>query len=132
MLDVVSWRIPQKVLYSQFSGTVHLQDLQEMMRIGYEMIDSESSAEGIHGVVDVSRCEQYARDLMNLSAMKALSRPHPRTGWVIMINPAPHPVMQFISASVIKLLKVNYAMVKSDTEAMAMLQHVDRGLATMS
>lgn len=131
MLDGVSWRIPQKVLYSQFSGTVHLQDLQEMMRVGYEMIDSESSAEGVHGVIDVTRCEHYGRDLMNLSAMKALSSPHPRAGWVVMVNPAPHPVLHFVSVSVIKLMKVNYAMVKSEAEAMAILLHVDRSLAAI-
>lgn len=129
MLDGVSWRIPQKVLYSQFSGTVHLQDLQEMMRVGYAMIDAESSARGVHGVIDVSRCEHYGRDLMNLSAMQALSRPHPRAGWVVMVNPTPHPVLHFISVSVIKLMKVNYAMVKSDAEAMAVLEQVDRAIS---
>lgn len=128
MLDSVSWCVPQKVIYSQLSGTIHLQDIQEMMQTGYDMIEADGREDGVHGVIDVSRRENYARDLMNLHAIQALSRPHPKARWVILVDATPHPVMRFISLSVIKLMKVNYALVTSEAEAMEILHHVDRAL----
>lgn len=128
MLDGISWRIPHKVVYSQFSGTMCMQDVREMMQQGYEMIEAEGSDTGVHGVVDVSRCERYARDLMNLQEMRSIIRLHPRAGWVVIVDATPHPVMRFISMSVIKLLKVNYAVVNTEAEAITTLQRIDKEL----
>jgi len=126
MLDGVWWRDPQKLLYSQFSGTMNLQDIKQMMELGYNLVESEGSETGVNSIIDVSRCEHYARDLMNLQAMRALSRSHSKTHWVVIIDPTPHIAVRFIGLSIIKLLRLNYAVAQTETEAMTILQRVDR------
>lgn len=126
MLDNISWRIPQTLLFSQFSGTLHLQDFTQMVETTYDMMDKEGRETGVHSMLDVSRCEHYGRDLMNLQALRTFTRAHPKTRWIVVIDPAPHPVARFVGLSVIKLLRLSYSIVKTEPEAMAFIEHVGR------
>lgn len=126
MLDSISWRIPQKVLYSQFSGTLSLQDFTQMVEATYDMMDKEGRVTGVHSMLDVSRCEHYGRDMMNLQALRAFTRVHPKTRWIVVIDPAPHPVARFVGLSVVKLLRLSYSIVKTEPEAMVFIEHIER------
>ena len=124
MLDRVWWHDPQKLIYSQFSGTISLQDLKQMIELASSMMETEGSEIGVDLIIDVSRFERYDRDFMNLGAVRALTQVHPKTRWIIVIDPLPNPIARFVGLTTIKLLRLRYAIAKSEPEAMAFIQHI--------
>ncbi len=98
--------------------------MRQMMGQAFELTEKEARAAGICSILDVSRSTGYARDLMNMQTMRILTRAHPKTRWVIIIDPTPHPAARFIGLTVIKILRLNYSTVRTLPEAMAIANHV--------
>lgn len=121
MIDSISWHTPHTLLYIQVSGTMSLADVKEMMDRSYTLIDGEDSPDGSHAIIDISRCQHYDRDLMNLQAVKALSRAHRRMRWVAVIDPNPNPVVRFVGLSILKLFKIHYVAARTKDEALDVL-----------
>lgn len=124
MLDGVWWRDPQTLIYSQFSGTIQLQDLKQMVELTSAMMEAQGRETGVDLIIDVSRFDRYDRDFMNLGAVRALTHAHPKTRWIIIIDPMPNPIARFVGLSTLKLLRLRYSIAKSETEAMIFVQHI--------
>lgn len=124
MFDGITWRIPHKLLHSQFSGTITRVDVRQMMERAYALTEAEGSSTGITSLIDLSRCAGYDRRLINLQSLRAITRAHPKTRWIIVLDPSPHPAMRFLGTSIIKLLRINFSLVKSEDEAMAIVNRL--------
>jgi hypothetical protein len=122
MLDRIYWIVPGQMVVFEVINEVKLDDVRELIEKIRVTIEEEAPARYVDVLLDVSRVTGYHPDTMNIRKLFGAVRRDDRVRWNIIVNPRPHPVLDFVIRTVCQLFKTQLSIVPSLDSALEFIQ----------
>jgi len=122
MLDRVYWLVPDHAVVFEVVGEVMLQDVRELIDSIRKTLDAENHTGYVDVMLDVSRVTRYHPETMNIGKLFGAVKRHERVRWNIIINPNPHPVLDFVIRTVTQLFKTQLVILPTIDKAVLFVQ----------
>lgn len=122
MLERVYWIVPDQAIVIEVVGEVMLQDVRELIEAIRKTIDANDQTDYVDVLLDVTRVTRYNPETMNIGRLFGAVKRHERVRWNIIINPTPHPGLDFVIRTVTQLFKTRVVIVPGLDEALAFIQ----------
>jgi hypothetical protein len=134
MLDQIYWKVPNRIMVMQFSGELSFVEFKtSILKAQTTLRDDIASLElPIHVINDLTRTATSTTQWMEFSQVNRFIKSMPEqliTGWLVIVDSHPNPMMTFITSVVSQISKVRFRVVGSMDEAMEFLATVDSTLA---
>ena len=122
MLDRVYWIVPGWTVVFEVIGEVKLDDVRELVdRIKME-VEAEAPSHFVDVFLDVSRVTGYHPETMNIGKLFGAVKKDERVRWNVIVNPKPHPVLDFVIRTVCQLFKTQLGIVSSLDDALEFIR----------
>jgi hypothetical protein len=135
MLDAMYWAVQGRVVMTRFSGKYTLEDVEESISQYATMVVNEGKPPFIHNIMDGTTVTELSQDVLSLIKVSKLMRStlnDTRVGWILSVDPDPHPVLRFVGVALMQMTKVRYRHLSTMEEAIAFLADVDDTLPSVA
>jgi hypothetical protein len=134
MLDQIYWQVPNRIMVMQFSGELSFVEFKTSIMQAQTKLRETALASDlqIHVINDLTRTSATTSQWMEFSQVNRFIKSLPEqliTGWLVIVDSHPNPMMTFITSVVSQISKVRFRVVGSMDEAVEFLTKVDTTLA---
>lgn len=134
MLDQIYWKVPERIMVMQFSGELSFVEFKTSILKAQATLEPMAGPEKpqIHVINDLTRTSTSTSQWMEFSQVNRFVKSLPAqliTGWLVIVDSHPNPMMTFITSVVSQITKVRFRVLGSMDEALEFLTSVDNTLA---
>ena len=116
--------IDDKLIYMNFSGDMTLLELERMVTVLLEIIESAEDTMCIHYIRDTGDVTDFPRNIPKVSKIIQQVRSNPKMGWTITVN-IPNAFLKYLTTFIGKLTRSREKSVDTLDEALEFLRDVD-------
>lgn len=118
------WLIPHRVIYTEFTGILTIEELRQENELILKLMDSSHSP--VHHISDTTQLQRFPLNFRIIADTLSYYH-HPRMAWELGVGMMPK--VQEISLRVAQLHKVQIAFANSTEEALRHIRMMDKTLA---
>jgi hypothetical protein len=120
----INWYIPERVLFTKYSGDVTPQDILRQYEEGIELCHSVNSPL-VHMIVDIAEVKSFPKTLSNYKG--TFGDKARNAGWVVMVGD--NKIVRLLSSLITNLMKLNFAYVNTHQEALKFISQRDNSFS---
>ena len=128
MFEKVRWHVDGRILITEFSGIVSLEDVKKSSKLAVMMINNEKQPPATHIIADVSDVSKLDASILKLHPMREAITPllsNPHIGWLVLVDPEPNHVMLFIIKTITELTSRRMRVVPTLQQALHFIDDID-------
>jgi hypothetical protein len=122
MIERIYWPVPGRIVAFEVVGEVTLQVVRELIQVIHTTLDASDLHEPVDVFLDVTGVTRYHPDTMNITKLFGAVKANDRVRWNVIINPRPHPVLDFVIRTVCQLFKTQLALLPTIDDALDFIQ----------
>jgi hypothetical protein len=133
VLEDIYWHPSKRIIIQSYSGLVSLEDIYQAKARTLDMIRAEEGINSLHIVVDTIKREGYSPEVLKLPTIRQIFTEENigvRLGWLIVVNPSPHPIMRFLIIAAARITNNKLKITPNLDKALAFLYQDDKTLST--